>query len=167
MRDSQQPAGFYQTGLYQACVPSGPEHCLNARDDNCNGIADEGCGLASGTVQFLMAWDLPGADVDLYVSDPNGEQAEVGQLTGQGFTKERDCPGRRNDCHGVTLENVYLAADHPVPHGHYTARVRLQKLGPEDGPAHIDLYARFGTQSQAQRFTLEKPGDERQFSFDW
>src|SRR5256885_1157700 len=51
--------------LTEACVPTGPERCFDARDDNCNGIIDEGCGVASGLVQFVIAWDAPGADVDL------------------------------------------------------------------------------------------------------
>ena len=43
--------------LERACTPSGPELCFNARDDNCNGIIDEGCGVSTGLVQFVIAWD--------------------------------------------------------------------------------------------------------------
>src|SRR5262245_972176 len=60
------------TELREACVPTGPERCWNARDDNCNGIMDEGCGVSTGLVQFMIAWDAPTADVDLLVTDPKG-----------------------------------------------------------------------------------------------
>jgi hypothetical protein len=98
----------------RACTPSGPELCFNATDDNCNGIIDEGCGLHTGLVQFAAAWDEARADVDLRVFDPSGELVEVGRPARSGLVKERDCPGRNNDCHGQNLENVYLSDGDPV-----------------------------------------------------
>ena len=29
-------------GLESTCTPTGPEICFNAKDDNCNGVIDEG-----------------------------------------------------------------------------------------------------------------------------
>jgi len=82
------------------CSPTGPELCFNATDDNCNGIIDEGCGLHTGLVQFAIAWEEPHADVDLRLFDPSGELIEVGRIAHSGLVKERDCPGRNNECHG-------------------------------------------------------------------
>src|SRR6516162_5067159 len=42
--------------LVMACTPTGPELCFNAVDDNCNGVIDEGCGMATGPLQFTVAW---------------------------------------------------------------------------------------------------------------
>src|SRR5262245_14798338 len=62
-------------GLETACTPTGVEICFNARDDNCNGVIDEGCGVHTGILQFTIAWEAEEADVDLNVSDATGEQA--------------------------------------------------------------------------------------------
>jgi len=93
------------------CVPSGPELCFNGVDDNCNGLLEEGCGIPSGLVQFVAAWSEPDVDVDLHVTDPNGEVAEVGHVTAGGLTKQHDCPGKQNLCYGQNFENVYLDGD--------------------------------------------------------
>src|SRR5579862_3460895 len=55
-----------------ACTPTGPELCFNATDDNCNGVIDEGCGVGTGVLQFMIAWGDSPADVDLVVIDPTG-----------------------------------------------------------------------------------------------
>src|SRR5262245_45489344 len=86
--------------VHRSCTPAGPETCFDARDDNCNGIIDEGCGVPTGVVQFVIAWNKPSADVDLDVTDPSGELAEVGRSTESGLVKARDCPGPSNQCHG-------------------------------------------------------------------
>ena len=116
--------------IRQACTPTGPELCFNARDDNCNAILDEGCGVRTGLVQFAIAWDKAGADVDLNVTDPNGELIEVGSSSQSGLVKDRDCPSPKGACYGQNMENVYLEEDEP-PSGDYVVRVRLEKLGGE------------------------------------
>src|SRR5687767_6998887 len=35
-------------GLETACTPTGVEVCFDARDNNCNGVLEEGCGLRTG-----------------------------------------------------------------------------------------------------------------------
>ncbi len=148
----------------RACTPTGPELCFNAVDDNCNGIIDEGCGVQTGLVQFVIAWDQPTADVDLNVTDPNGELVEVGRVAKSGMVKERDCPGRRNDCHGQNTENVYLEEGDPV-RGKYQVRVRLEKLGAESPPIKVRLGARVGPKTYSAELELNKPEDEREVDF--
>src|SRR5687767_1469645 len=58
--------------LTSACTPTGPELCFNANDDNCNGLIDEGCGVGTGVLQFMIAWGDSPADVDIVVIDPTG-----------------------------------------------------------------------------------------------
>ncbi|MFO0564454.1 MAG: hypothetical protein U0263_02270 [Polyangiaceae bacterium] len=144
----------------QACTPSGPELCFNARDDNCNGIIDEGCGVPTGLVQFVAAWNQPNADVDLEVTDPNGELAEVGRASKSGLLKDRDCPGKSNGCARQNFENVYLEEGDPV-RGKYRVRVRLEKLGGENPPISVMLGARVGPKTYSMEFELQKPDDER------
>ena len=145
----------------RACTPMGAELCFNARDDNCNGVIDEGCGVSTGLVQFSIAWDQPGADVDLNVTDPNGELIDVGRTFESGLVKERDCPGRNNVCHGQNLENVYLESGDPL-RGKYRVGVRLEKLGGENPPIRITLGARVGPKTYQLELELERPEDEKE-----
>jgi tRNA (guanosine-2'-O-)-methyltransferase len=149
----------------QACTPTGGERCFDARDDNCNGIIDEGCGVATGLVQFAIAWSQPNADVDLEVTDPNGELAEVGRASKSGLVKDRDCPGKGNACRGQNLENVYLEDGDPV-RGKYKVRVRLEKLGGDNPPIDVTLGARVGPKTYSLELRLDKPEDERQVVFE-
>ena len=146
------------------CTPTGPERCFNATDDNCNGIVDEGCGISTGLLQFVVAWDKPAADVDLEVTDPNGELAEVERASESGLVKEHDCPGQNNECQGQNLENVYLEGTE-VTRGSYRVRVRLEKLGSEDPPVEVRLGARVGPKTYRARLVLAAAGDERVLVF--
>jgi tRNA (guanosine-2'-O-)-methyltransferase len=147
--------------LERGCTPTGPETCFDARDDNCNGILDEGCGVPTGLVQFAAAWNAPKADVDLDVTDPNGELVEVGKVAESGLVKERDCPGRRNECFGQNLENVYLESGEAL-RGKYRVRVRLEKLGGEEPPITVTLGARIGPKTYALQVELREPEEERE-----
>lgn len=150
--------------LREACVPTGPERCGNARDDNCNGIIDEGCGIATGIVQFVIAWDAPLADVDLLVTDPEGDLVEVRRKSSGGLVKDRDCPGRRRECRGNNFENVYLVGDEPK-RGTYGVRVRLERLEDEDVPIRVTFGARVGPKNYATTVLLMRPEDERKLVF--
>lgn len=149
------------TVVKNACVPSGPELCFNAIDDNCNGVLDEGCGVHTGSIQFAIAWDDPDADVDLNVIDPNGELVEVGRVTQSGLTKQRDCPGRNNACHGQNMENVYLEEGEPLV-GKYSVSVRLERLGKTEPPVVVMLGARVGQKTYSLELNLERPEDEHE-----
>ncbi|HEX6271902.1 MAG TPA: hypothetical protein VFZ53_02625 [Polyangiaceae bacterium] len=140
-------------------VPTAPEVCGNATDDNGNGLADEGCGLSTGLAQFLVAWEEPNADVDLRVVDPNGELVEVGRPTKSGLVKERDCPGRKSDCGAQNLEVVYLEQG-KLLRGEYRVRIRLVSLGGADPPVSVHFWARVGYRSYGTSFDLTRPEGE-------
>jgi tRNA (guanosine-2'-O-)-methyltransferase len=147
-----------------ACVAPGPEICFNAVDDNCNGLFDEGCGIQGGALQFLLAWDDPGADVDLLVTDPNRELVAVGKVAESGLVRDRDCPGREGGCGGVNLENVYLAKGSPE-RGKYQVTVRLESLGVDPPPVVAHLGARVGSATKSIRLTFQHPEDRHTFVF--
>lgn len=149
----------------RASVTAGPERCADAVDDNGNGLADEGCGIPSGLIQFLVAWDEPGADVDLRVTDPNGELCEVGRPTESGLVKERDCPGRNGECRGKNYENVYLEGS-DLLRGKYRIRVRLESTGGADPPVRVRLSARLGPRSYGAGFSFERPDTDWEVVLD-
>lgn len=147
--------------LAAATTPASPEVCSNAADDNQNGLIDEGCGLQVGLVQFIAGWSAPKADVDLRVFDPNGELIEVGRVAKSGLTKDRDCPGRGNECQGRNLENVYLAEGEPAK-GEYRVRLRLEAMGGEPPPIRVTLGARLGSLTRSYEVKLDAPEAERE-----
>jgi hypothetical protein len=145
----------------EPCLPQGYEVCFNALDDNCNGALDEGCGTPAGVVQFMIGWDTTKADVDLNVTDPNGELIETGRVVQSGLIKSRDCPGRRQECAGVNLENVFLEGNKAPTRGTYRVSVALESLGGEQPPVWVNLSARLGTKRYAFEVRLMAPEDER------
>lgn len=151
--------------LPRAVVTAGPERCADAVDDNGNGLADEGCGIPSGLIQFMVAWNEPSADVDLRVTDPNGELCEVGRPTESGLVKERDCPGRNGECRGKNYENVYLEGGELL-RGKYRIRVRLESTGGADPPVRVRLAARLGPRSYGGGFAFERPDTDWEVVLD-
>jgi hypothetical protein len=145
----------------EPCLPLGYEICFNALDDNCNGALEEGCGVPAGVVQFMIGWDALRADVDLNVTDPNGELIEAGRVARSGLIKTRDCPGRRQECSGVNLENVFLEGNKAPTRGTYRVSVALESLGGEQAPIWVNLSSRLGTKRYAFEIRLLAPEDER------
>lgn len=146
------------------CISTGPERCFDATDDNCNGVIDEGCGVETGAVQFAIAWEPPAVDVDLLVTDPSGELAEVGRPLSSGLVKQRDCPGRSGECRGQNFENVYLDAAEVV-RGTYKVRVVLENLGGENPPVRVKFGARVGGRSYGVTVRLERAATGYEASF--
>ncbi|HEU4579637.1 MAG TPA: hypothetical protein VFS67_15370 [Polyangiaceae bacterium] len=145
----------------EPCVPSNVEVCFNALDDNCNGVIDEGCGTPGGVVQFMIAWDSPRADVDLNVTDPVGELIEAGRISESGLIKGRDCPGRRQECAGVNVENVFLEGSKAPTRGTYRLGISLEKLNGEEPPIWVTLSARLGIRHYAYEIRLNEAEDEQ------
>lgn len=144
--------------LEAACVPSGPELCFNAVDDNCNGVIDEGCGVATGVLQFTIAWGDSPADVDLVVTDPTG--ARVGESTRRapsGLRLDRDCPREEDGCHGQNVENVVFDGPEP-PRGVYKVEVRLEDARGASLPVKVRLGVRVGRTTSSARLELQ-PGE--------
>lgn len=112
--------------LGQRCNAKGVEICFNAVDDNCDGLVDEGCGLATGALQIVAAWDHAFADVELEVTDPTGEVVKVGRVTAAGLTKDRNCPGQADDCGGQNFEVVSSVAE-TLQLGRYRVVLRLER----------------------------------------
>jgi len=152
--------------LETACTPTGVERCFDARDDNCNGVIDEGCGLHTGILQFAIAWEAVEADVDLNVYDPGGELARVGEPTSTGLVKDRDCPAANHECQGQNVENVYLAEGDPK-RGKYRVVIRLDALNGAAPPVRVRLGARVGQRPFGMVVELA-PGagtEEKSFEF--
>jgi tRNA (guanosine-2'-O-)-methyltransferase len=153
-------------GLEIACTPTGVELCFDARDNNCNGVIDEGCGLHTGILQFTIAWEEPDADVDLNVYDPAGELARVGEPTASGLMKDRDCPRASGECQDQNVENVYLTEGEPA-RGRYRVVVRLDKLNGEAAPIRVNLSARVGHRSYGMALDLSPSAAAEEKSFEF
>ena len=163
LRDATTPDG---SRLETACTPSGVEMCFDAIDNNCNGVIDEGCGVHTGILQFMIAWNEASADVDLNVTDPEGDSAYFAEPTASGLLKDRECPPRTGACLGQNIENVYLV-EADAEKGRYRVAVRLKKLGDATAPIRVHLGARVGQRTYQFAFDL-KPGEataEKVFEF--
>jgi len=100
--------------LPRSCTPGVPDR-LNGIDDNCNGQVDESF-VQSGAVQITLGW-TSGADIDLYVTDPFGEElSNRNTSVDSGGTMDRSARGACTD--GQTTENVYWPAG-SAPRGTY------------------------------------------------
>jgi tRNA (guanosine-2'-O-)-methyltransferase len=153
--------------LETGCTPSGPELCFNAIDDNCNGVIDEGCGVLTGVLQFTIAWGDSPADVDLIVTDPDGERVdETNRGSKSGLRLDRDCPGE-GGCHGQNIENIFMEGL-DVPRGKYVVEVKLVDAKSAKLPVKVRVSARVGNHTFGSTVTLAPGGAEskKNFSFE-
>lgn len=149
--------------LEYACVPTGAEKCFDAIDDNCNGLIDEGCGLPTGPIQFVIAWGDNPVDVDLTMLDPSGNRINETARNRAGFKLDRDCP--RDGCQDANYEVIHFEGADP-PHGTYIVEVKLGEVGRGKLPAKVHLGARVGTRSYGAQFqlTVEEPSKKLEFT---
>jgi len=159
-REILSPAG---APLQMSCVPSGPELCFDATDNNCNGIIDEGCGMDTGPLQFTIAWP-EGADVDLEVTDPNNEKPSSDGRTESGLIKGRDCGRAQSVCHGQNVENVYFPGDRPPP-GRYKVEIKVDKPDDVRFPVRVRFGARVGVKTMSLDVEIASPEDSKVFTF--
>jgi len=154
----------YGVTLVEACTPTGPEICFNAVDDNCNGVIDEGCGIATGPLQFTIAWGDNPADIDLRVTDPSGEFVDATHPTNgaERLRLDRDCP--KDTCYGQNIDNVLWAGLDP-PRGSYTVDVILSDLHGATLPINLRFGARVGSRSYGADVTLDTKDDKKHFVF--
>jgi tRNA (guanosine-2'-O-)-methyltransferase len=149
-----------------ACVPTGPEICFNAVDDNCNGVIDEGCGSQTGVLQFMIAWGDSPADVDLLVTDPGGARvSKTNRTVTSGLQYEKNCP--EEGCHGQNVENVFFEGNEP-PRGRYVVEVKLADPKGADLPVKVHLSARVGSRTYAMDLAMapSQGQDRLGFSFE-
>lgn len=150
--------------LEVACTPAGPELCFNAKDDNCNGVIDEGCGVATGLLQFSIAWGDSPADVDIIVTDPAGAKVSEGTRTSpSGLRLDHDCPG--DACGDQNIENIFLEGEDPV-RGKYAVEVKLVELRGAPLPITVRLGVRVGSRSYGAELSLSPIADKKTFTFE-
>lgn len=146
-----------------ACTPTGPELCFNATDDNCNGIIDEGCGVGTGVLQFMIAWGDSPADIDISVIDPSGSKAhKSNRSTSSGLQLDKNCP--EDGCHGQNVENVFFEGNEP-PRGKYIVEVKLVDPHGAELPVRAHLSARVGNRTFAMDLTLAPGGAQEKQGF--
>jgi tRNA (guanosine-2'-O-)-methyltransferase len=149
--------------LVMACVPSGVELCFNAIDDNCNGVIDEGCGVATGPLQFSIAWGEPLAEVDILVIDPAGTTTSAqNKAPPSGFRLDRDCPA--DTCNGQNEETVYFEGAEP-PRGKYRVEVKLNDPKSAPVPVCVRLGARVGGRTFGANVNLMHKDDKKAVTF--
>lgn len=158
------PAG---AALEQACMPTGPELCFNAVDDNCNGVIDEGCGEETGVLQFAIAWGDSPADVNLTLETPDHAKVQKPRAPptpGGECSRDRDCPGA-DSCRGQNIENIHCEASEPPP-GHYAVEITLAHLNGAEEPVTVHFGARLGGRTTGFDLLLSTDDPKKTFTFD-
>ena len=133
------------TVIESSCYAGAQEQC-NGLDDNCNGAIDEGCGYSSGQLQITLAWNT-GADIDIYVTDPNGDTINYSSTTSSsGGELDHDARGTCGDGSGAaTVENVFWR--NAPPRGTYKIELRYwsgAECSTNAGPTATTLSIAYG-----------------------
>jgi hypothetical protein len=147
----------------QACIPTGPERCFDAVDDNCNGIIDEGCGLPNGSLQVVLAWFDASADVDLALVTPGGFRIHETERQRDGFRLDHDCP--KDGCGGQNVETVIFDGAE-LPKGVYVIEVKLGSLGAGSFPVRGRLGVKLGTRTFGAEVELGAKDDRKTLMFE-
>ncbi len=148
------------TVIETSCQQGAQELC-NGLDDNCDGQIDEGCGYQSGNIQITLAWQ-GGADLDMYVTDPQGETISYGNTNvSSGGVLDHDARGACNPNEpNSTIENVYWNQPNPPP-GNYNVEVHYwdgSGCSTGAGPTNMTLSVAVGGQVRgAWQYTIQ-PG---------
>ena len=135
--------------VVEATCQQGAAEVCNGLDDNCNGEIDEGCGFSSGNIQVTLGWGTQ-ADLDMYVTDPNGEQIyyQHNRSASGGHLDQDARGGCTNDQVNANLENVYWNQANP-PGGVYQVAVHYwdgMRCSTNAGPTTFTLSISVGGQ---------------------
>jgi hypothetical protein len=121
----------------QQCSPDRAETC-NGLDDNCDGIIDNNCGYLGGGIQVTASW-RGAPDIDLRVTDPNGEEVYFGhRQSASGAQMDMDANGECTPTR-PTAENIRWASQTP-PTGRYEIKLTVFDLcGAADATATLSV----------------------------
>ncbi len=108
------------------CFPSGTELCGNLLDDDCDGLADEGCGSEAAASLVALQWDEPQARLSLLVIGPDGERARQDATTASGLVLSAKQDAKRR---GSPSPLWVSTSGRPPAPGRYRITVRLEEPG--------------------------------------
>jgi len=133
----QPPFGYTLAdgGSYTQVACPNTAEAINGIDDDCDGLVDEDW-VKSGPLQITLWWQ-GGPDLDLAVTDPNGNKVNVKKKKStSGGEMDKDS---RSACKGgETIENIYWVKD--PPKGTYQVNVNYYSTcgAPKDNPPQIE-----------------------------
>jgi tRNA (guanosine-2'-O-)-methyltransferase len=137
------------------------EQCFNAIDDDCDGHVDERCGTPDGLIQLIIAWEVATTDVDLDVTDANGDLATPEAVTQLGFLKDRDCP-LNSTCGDQNTETV-SSVESGSFNGPLNVTIRIKGNPPNMTPLRVQLGGHLGSRPVSAWTLLANPNTRAEF----